>query len=99
MKNRELILQNIQVALKMRGVNLRKHYPEIFQRFNSYVEGTTDRFMPVTLHPRDSKTGQSFVCIIMPNLCDADRIKLPESENGKILTIDCLEIDQSTLID
>lgn len=99
LKSRELILQNIQLALKRRGVNLRKHYPEIYQRFHSFVEGTTERFMPVTLHPRDSSTGQSFTCIIMPNLGDSDRIKLPDSENGNIVTIDCLEIDQSTLID
>lgn len=97
-KNRELVLHNMQLALKKRGVNLRKHYPEIFQRFNSFVEGTTDRFMPVTLHPRDSSTGQPFICIMMPNLGETDRIKLPESEKGNIVTIDCLEVDQSTLI-
>lgn len=102
-KNRELVLQNMQLALKKRGVSLRKHYPEIFQRFHSFVEGTTDRFMPVTLHPRDSSTGQPFICImaegIMSNLGEADRIKLPESDKGNIVTIDCLEVDQSTLIE
>ncbi|XP_055300136.1 uncharacterized protein LOC129567351 isoform X2 [Sitodiplosis mosellana] len=102
LKNRELVLQNMQLALKKRGVSLRKHYPEIFQRLNSFVEGTTDRFMPVTLHPRDSSTGQPFICIMMPNLGETDRIKLPESDKsdkGNIVTIDCLEVDQSTLID
>lgn len=98
-KNRELVLQNMQLALKKRGVSLSKHYPEIFQRLNSFVEGTTDRFMPVTLHPRDSSTGQPFICIMMPNLGETDRIKLPESDKGNIVTIDCLEVDQSTLID
>lgn len=98
-KNRELVLQNMQLALKKRGVSLRKHYPEIFQRLNSFVEGTTDRFMPVTLHPRDSSTGQPFICIMMPNLGETERIKVPESERGNIVTIDCLEVDQSTLID
>lgn len=95
-KNRELILQNMQLALKKRGVSLRKHYPEIFHRLNSFVEGTTDRFMPVTLHPRDSSTGQPFICIMMPN---SDRIKLPESDKSNIVTIDCLEVEQSTLIE
>lgn len=97
-KNRELILQNMQLALKKRGVSLRKHYPEIFHRLNSFVEGTTDRFMPVTLHPRDSSTGQPFICIMMPNLGETDRIKLPESDKSNIVTIDCLEVEQSTLI-
>lgn len=98
-KNRELVLQNMQLALKKRGVSLRKHYPEIFQRLNSFVEGTTDRFMPVTLHPRDSSTGQPFICIMMPNLGETDRIKLPDSDKSNIVTIDCLEVDQSILID
>lgn len=98
-KNRELVLHNMQLALKKRGVSLRKHYPEIFQRLNSFVEGATDRFMPVTLHPRDSSTGQPFICIMMPNLGETDRIKLPESDKSNIVTIDCLEVDQSTLIE
>lgn len=93
-KNRELILLNMQCALKKRGVSLRKHYPEIYQRLHSFVDGTTDRFMPVTLHPRDAATGQPFICIMMPNLGQSERIKLPESENGNVITIDCLDVDQ-----
>lgn len=99
-KNREIVLQNIQLVLKRRGVNLRKHYPEIFQRLMSFVEGTTERFLPVTIHPRDTITGQSFICIIMPNLDESDRIKLPESDNGNAVeSIDCLNIDPALLID
>lgn len=94
LKNREIILQNIQVVLKKRGISLRKHYPEIFQRLLSFVEGTTDRFLPVTIHPRDSTTGLSFVCIIMPNSGGSDHINLPEPENGNTVeTIDCLALD------
>lgn len=99
-KNRECVLQNIQLVLKRRGVNLRKHYPEIFQRLLSFVEGTTERFLPVTIHPRDTTTGQSFICIIMPNLDDSDRIKLPESDNGNVVqSIDCLNVDPAVLND
>lgn len=99
-KNRECVLQNIQLVLKRRGVNLRKHYPEIFQRLLSFVEGTTERFLPVTIHPRDTTTGQSFICIIMPNLDESDRIKLPESDNGNVVqSIDCLNVDPALLND
>lgn len=98
-KNRELILLNMQCALKKRGVSLRKHYPEIYERLHSFVDGTTDRFMPVTLHPRDAATGQPFICIMMPNLGQSERIKLPESENGNVITIDCLDVDQFTRIE
>ncbi|KAM8715370.1 hypothetical protein ACLKA7_002428 [Drosophila subpalustris] len=89
--NRELILSNILDILSRRGVLLRKHYPEIFQRLQTYTEGQTDKFNPVTLHPRDSQTGQSFVCIIMPVHTDSEFIKLPSAADGggnRVTTID-----------
>ncbi|XP_032293536.1 serine-rich adhesin for platelets isoform X3 [Drosophila virilis] len=89
--NRELILSNILDILSRRGVLLRKHYPEIYQRLQSYTEGQTDKFNPVTLHPRDSQTGQSFVCIIMPVHTDSEFIKLPSAADGggnRVTTID-----------
>ncbi|XP_030240918.1 uncharacterized protein LOC108658740 isoform X5 [Drosophila navojoa] len=89
--NRELILSNILDILSRRGVLLRKHYPEIYQRLQTYTEGQTDKFNPVTLHPRDSQTGQSFVCIIMPVHTDSEFIKLPSAADGggnRVTTID-----------
>ena len=84
-KTREQVLLNIQQILKRRGVNLRKTFPEVFQRLNSYVEGTTDRFPPVTIHPRDTITGRAFICIIM-----SDKIKLPDlnSQTNNVQIID-----------
>lgn len=88
-KTRELISKNIQLILRDRGVNLRKHFPEVFQRLNSYVEGTSDRFQPVTIYPRDAITGKAFICIIMPNNTD---VQMPTSEKGnRVLTIDVSE--------
>ncbi|XP_041633015.1 uncharacterized protein [Drosophila kikkawai] len=88
--NRELILCNILDILSRRGVLLRKHYPEIFQRLQTYTEGQSDKFNPVTLHPRDSQSGQSFVCIIMPVHTDSEFIKLPSAADGgnRVTTID-----------
>ncbi|EDV33646.2 uncharacterized protein Dana_GF13900, isoform A [Drosophila ananassae] len=88
--NRELILSNILDILSRRGVILRKHYPEIFQRLQTFTEGQNDKFNPVTLHPRDSQTGQSFVCIIMPVHTDGELIKLPSAADGcnRVTTID-----------
>lgn len=80
-KLRETIFSNIQAALRQKGVNLRRHFPEVFQRLASYVEGTSDRFLPVTMHPRDNNTGRSFVCIIMP-MTNENEIKIPSSDNG-----------------
>lgn len=91
-KEREKILTNIQLILTQRGVNIKKHFPEVFQRLNSYVEGTSNRFLPVTLHPRDTTTGRAFICIIVPSSGESDKFVLPKG-NGEnnVLVIDCLE--------
>uniref|UniRef100_A0A182TKN5 MYND-type domain-containing protein n=1 Tax=Anopheles melas TaxID=34690 RepID=A0A182TKN5_9DIPT len=87
---REQVSLNVQTVLRQRGVNLRKHYPEVYQRLATFVEGSTDRFLPVTLHPRDTATGRSFVCIVMPNYGDTERVQFPVSENGddRVVTVD-----------
>uniref|UniRef100_A0A182JLC4 Apical junction molecule ajm1 alpha/beta domain-containing protein n=2 Tax=Anopheles atroparvus TaxID=41427 RepID=A0A182JLC4_ANOAO len=87
---REQVSRNVQAVLRQRGVHLRKHYPEVSQRLATFVEGSTDRFLPVTLHPRDAVSGRSFVCIIMPNYGDADRVQFPVSENSddRVVTVD-----------
>lgn len=86
-KYRELIFQNIQSVLRQKGVSMRKNFPEVFQRLSSYVEGTTDRFVPVTIHPRDTTTGRGFVCIIMP-VTNENEVKIPtSSDSGSKVTI------------
>lgn len=65
-EQRSLIQQNIHTALRRRGVSLRRHFPEVFQRLGTFVEGTSERMAPVTIHPRDANTGRTFICIIVP---------------------------------
>lgn len=103
-KSREVILANVQYTLLNRGISLRKHHPEVFQRLSNYVEGLSERFLPVTIHPRDSNTGRSFVCIIVPQNGDAEKIKLPPGQDDceRVNTIDVgierTELTQSSLI-
>lgn len=78
---RELILKNIQQVLENRGVVLAKNYPEVLQRLNTFVEGITERFVPVTMHPKDVATGREFVCIIMPNT--EATMRMPRTESGE----------------
>lgn len=87
-KSREVVLTNVQETLAEKGINLRKHFPEVFQRLSNYVEGIST-FLPVTIHPRDNSTGRPFVCIIFPQN-DAERIKLPpKQETGNhVQTVD-----------
>lgn len=81
-KSREIIMSNILLILHQKGIELRKHFPEVFQRLNSYVEGLCDRFLPVTIHPRSRETGRAFVCIIMPVSGESEKIKLPPKSDG-----------------
>lgn len=87
-KSREVVLTNITDTLQAKGINLRKHFPEVHQRLSSYVEGLAS-FLPVTIHPRDNITGRPFVCIIFPQT-DSEKIKLPpKQETGdRVHTID-----------
>lgn len=87
-KSREIILANVLETLGKKGINLRKHHPEVYQRLNNYVEGLSERFLPVTIHPRDNTTGRSFVCIIMPISGDTEKIKLPKDGRDRVQTID-----------
>ncbi|XP_001973943.2 uncharacterized protein LOC6548598 isoform X1 [Drosophila erecta] len=88
--NRSLILSNILDILSRRGVMLSKHYPEVFERLQTYSEGQSDKFNPVTLHPRDTQSGQNFVCIIMAVYTDNEHTKLPSAADGdnRVTTID-----------
>ncbi|XP_039482671.1 uncharacterized protein LOC120446002 isoform X2 [Drosophila santomea] len=88
--NRELILSNILDILSTHGVILSKHYPQVFERLQTYSEGQSDKFNPVTLHPRDTQTGQNFVCIIMAVHTDNELTKLPSAADGgnRVTTID-----------
>jgi hypothetical protein len=87
-KSREIIMANVQHEMNKKGINLRKHFPEVYQRLSNYVEGLSS-FLPVTIHPRDNNTGRPFVCIIFPQ-SDSEKIKLPpKQETGDhVQTID-----------
>jgi hypothetical protein len=87
-KSREIIMANVQHEMNRKGINLRKHFPEVYQRLSNYVEGLST-FLPVTIHPRDNNTGRPFVCIIFPQ-SDSEKIKLPpKQESGDhVQTID-----------
>lgn len=81
---REASFANIQKQLKQRGVSLRKQFPDVYTKLCAYVEGKTDKFSPVTIYPRDTTSGKSFMCIIMPDIIEPDKIKLKlPSDNNK----------------
>lgn len=63
-ERRARVQANIVAALGERGVQLRKHYPDVWQRLGTFVDGA-GAFAPVTMHPRDVRTGRAFLCIVM----------------------------------
>ncbi|KAL4703149.1 hypothetical protein ACJJTC_016750 [Scirpophaga incertulas] len=89
-KFREICFHNISNELEKRGVGLKKHFPEVYSRLAAYVDGTSDRFIPMTIYPRDVTTGKSFMCVIMPD-SDLDSVS---PVDGKVTTVD-VGVDRS----
>ncbi|PSN29253.1 hypothetical protein C0J52_27547 [Blattella germanica] len=84
---REISFTNIQRHLRQRGVSLRRHFPDVYKRLCAYVEGSTERFTPVTVYPRDALTGKSFMCIIMPD-AEPEKLELVPRDSSRVQTID-----------
>lgn len=89
-KFREICFHNISNELESRGVNLKKHFPEVYSRLGAYVDGTSDRFIPMTIYPKDVTSGKSFMCIIMPD----SEVESSTPVDGKVSTVD-VGVDRS----
>ncbi|XP_073981251.1 uncharacterized protein isoform X2 [Rhodnius prolixus] len=86
-KARQVSFTNIQRHLRQRGISLRRQFPEVYQRLCSYVEGSTERFIPVTIYPRDAATGKNFMCIIMPD-AEPEKLEMIPTDSAHVQTID-----------
>ncbi|XP_021933996.1 uncharacterized protein LOC110836754 [Zootermopsis nevadensis] len=84
---REISFINIQRHLRQRGVSLRRHFPDVYKRLCAYVDGSTERFTPVTVYPRDVLTGKSFMCVIMPD-AEPEKLELVPRDSSRVQTID-----------
>lgn len=89
-KFREICFQNILLEMERRGVNLKKHFPEVYSRLGAYVDGTSERFIPMTIYPRDASSGRSFMCIIMPD----SEVESSSPVDGKVIIVD-VGVDRS----
>ncbi|XP_015439713.1 PREDICTED: uncharacterized protein LOC107194549 [Dufourea novaeangliae] len=84
---REISFTNIQRQLKLRGVSLRRHFPQVYRKLRAYVDGTVDKFAPVTIYPRDQASGKSFMCIIMLDV-EPERLQLLPTDSSRVRTVD-----------
>lgn len=89
LNSREQVFSNIQNELKIRGISLRKQYPEIYQQLCIYVEGKCQEFVPVTIYPKDDLTGKSFMCIIMLE-SDPEGVEKISAAGVQVTTINLL---------
>ncbi|KAI4496136.1 hypothetical protein M0802_008003 [Mischocyttarus mexicanus] len=84
---REIGFTNIQRQLKLRGVSLKRHFPQVYRKLCSYVDGSVDKFAPVTIYPRDQTSGKSFMCIIMLD-AEPERLRLLPTDSSRVKTVD-----------
>ncbi|XP_066599362.1 uncharacterized protein [Prorops nasuta] len=91
-KIREISFGNIQKQLRLRGVSLRRHFPQVYKKLCSYVDGSVDKFAPVTIYPRDQASGKSFMCIIMLD-AEPERLQLLPTDSSRVRTVD-ISVDQ-----
>lgn len=84
---REISFTNIQRQLRLRGVSLRRHFPQVYRKLCSYVDGSVDKFAPVTIYPRDQASGKSFMCIIMLD-AEPERLQLLPTDSSRVRTVD-----------
>lgn len=89
---REISFTNIQRQLRLRGVSLRRHFPQVYKKLCSYVDGSVDKFAPVTIYPRDQASGKSFMCIIMLD-AEPERLQLLPTDSSRVRTVD-ISIEQ-----
>lgn len=84
-EKREISFTHIQRQLRQRGVSLKREFPEVYRKLCSYVEGKTDKFAPVTVYPKDTTSGKSFMIIIMPDVSEPNKLKLklPNTDNPR----------------
>lgn len=82
---REVNFLNILRHLRSRGVSLRRDYPEVYNRLCAYSEKNVP-FSPTTIYPKDTGTGNTFMCLIMPDATPDQLLKIPR-DCGKVKTI------------
>ncbi|KAK0172661.1 hypothetical protein PV328_005955 [Microctonus aethiopoides] len=90
-KVREISFNNIKRQLRLRGISLRKHFPQVYKKLCSYVDGSVDQFAPVTIYPRDKVSGKSFMCIIMLDAAP-ESLQLLPADLSRVKTVDIIRV-------
>nr|CAH7713713.1 unnamed protein product [Callosobruchus chinensis] len=82
-------VDNLQGHLRIKGVSLKKQHPEIHRQLTAYVEDATVQLPTMTVFPKDSFTGKSFMCVIMLEV-NQKSVREVEGTRGSVRTIDVM---------
>ncbi|KAL3205512.1 hypothetical protein MRX96_040802 [Rhipicephalus microplus] len=58
-------LHHVARQLEIRGVDLSACYPELYAKIRAFVD-TGEMFSPVCMFPTDVRSGQVFMCVVLP---------------------------------
>ncbi|XP_066159299.1 serine-rich adhesin for platelets isoform X1 [Euwallacea fornicatus] len=95
MRARLIAFNTIQSQMKLRGISLKRQYPELYKQLDSYCEDLSVKFEAQTIYPRNAITNKSFMCIIMLE-SDPETLKHVEKAGVKVRTVDCLLSSETT---
>lgn len=84
---REVAFSNIVRELMERGVNLRLQHSDVYRKLSYFVD-VGGSFPPIRIYPKDSRRGNSFMCIIMPDAADPSKLQRIGTDGSKVRTID-----------
>ena len=85
-ETRQIIFQNILRHLRERNILLRTQYPDVYRKLSIYAD-VGETFPPLTIYPKDSDTGATLVCVIMPEP-DQNKVRKIASESEIVRKID-----------
>lgn len=88
-RTRQQAVSNLQRHLMQYGILLRKQYADIYKQLMDYSNNMEIKFKPVTVYPKDTQTGQSFMCIIMLE-ADNESLRQVQTVGVRIRTVDVL---------
>lgn len=83
---RQIIFHNILRHLREKNILLRTQYPDVYRKLSIYADAG-ETFPPLTIHSKDSDTGATLVCVIMPE-ADQNKIRKLSSECMNLRKID-----------
>ena len=92
-ESRQIAFHNILRHLRERNILLRTQYPDVYRKLSIYAD-VGETFPPLTIYPKDADTGETLICVIMPET-DQNKIRKLASETKRLRKIDITKPPQN----